>query len=293
MSTTIKARRKIDELIKKVRAFYIINETGLLEHYEHFVDTDEDPDLHSAMFATVHMYAKQLGGGEIELISLENHKFAFSTYEGKLVVLNVDVDMDPSDSLWLIEQIMDRFESIERLRQKNPEGRLLFKSLFEELGKSIDWETIKSIRESAILEDLKSKDIVETTNLTKINIKSKVWIKIRQIISKLVKSHTQLLGSLFLLKNKNHINVLFSGRAEVNDFRDILDKSLSELSDPFANLEQEVKMVPIMNGYAAMFPAFCYGGAILILLSSDLYELERLTAQTQRIVSALEKITSS
>ncbi len=283
--------RKIDELIKKVRAFYIINDAGLLEHYEYFVETDEDPDLHSAMFATVHMYSKQLGGGDIELISLENHKFAFSNYEGKLVVLNVDVDMSSEESLWLIEQIMDRFETIEQLRQKNPEGRLLFKSLFEELGRSIEWETIKSIREGAFLEQLKNQDIVETSNMTKINVKSKIWIKIRQIISKIVKTHTQLRAGMFIVKNKGHINYMYSGRDPPEDYDDIATKAMEELQDPFANIDQEPRMVPISKGNASIFPAFCFEGAFLILISDDLYELERLSSQTQRVVAAIEKLT--
>ncbi len=293
MSTTghIK-RRKVDELLPKARAFYIINDAGLLEHHEHFVDTDDDPDLHSAMFATVHMYAKQLGGGEIELISLEHHKFAFSYYEGKLVVLDVDVGMDAEDSLWLIQQIMDRFDQIEQLRRKDPKGKLLFKTLFVDQGRAINWDTIKSIRESAIMEKLKGTDLVETTNITKVNVKSKVWIKIRQILSKVVNTHPLLSGALFFVKHKNHINILYSGRVPLDNYQKLMQELTDSLADPFANIEQEPKMIKASEQeYAEVFPAMCYEGAMLAIVSKDLYELERLAAQIQRILVAVEKLT--
>ncbi len=284
--------RKLDTLLPHARAFYIIDESGILEHYEEFTDDHEDPDLTSAMFATVHLYAKQLGGGEIEVIELENHKFAFSFYINKLVVLNVDTSISSEDGVWLISQIMDRFDTLEKMRAKDPDKRLVFRTLFMDQGKAIDWDTIKNIHESALLENIKTSDIVNTMNLSKINVKSKIWIKVRQILSKLATSHKGLSGIFFLVKNKGSINVLFSGRKPAEDLTQFLDACKSKLNDPLGNLTIEVESLEFGEEKAIVLPSLIYEGALLCVISQDEFILERLMSQLERVILVLEKLVS-
>jgi hypothetical protein len=289
MSTSL---RKIDSLLTKARALYIINESGLLEHYENFTDNYEDPDLYSALFATVHMYSKQLGGGDMELISLENHKFAFSQFEGKLIVLNIDTDMAKEDGIYLISQIMDRFEQMEKLMHKAPEGGIVLQTLFGERGKSINWNTIRAIQEEAITEKLKTTDLVETTNITRINIKSKIWIKIRQIITSMASAQKDLLGIFLLIKKDDHISILFSGRAPPDQLDGIKLYCLNLLEDPMSGVNIEPEFIEMDDKFCSIYPTVAYEGGMIALVANDKFTISRLSNLLERVLVAIERLIS-
>lgn len=287
MTTTV---RRIDHLLAQARALYIINESGLLEHYENFTDKEEDPDLFSALFATVHMYAKQLGGGDMELISLENHKFAFSYFEGKLIVLNIDVMMPKDDGIWLISQIMDRFEQMEKLMEKDRDGGIVLQTLFGERGKSINWDTIKAIQEEALDERLKTSDIVETTNMTRINVRSKIWMKIRQIITAMASTQKDLLGIIFLLSKDGHINYLYSGRVEPEEVEGLATYCRNLIEDPLEGAELEPEFIEMEGQFCSIFPALAYDGGTIAIASTDKFTIQRLTNQLERVIVAIERL---
>ncbi len=284
------SKNRIETLLADARALYIINDAGLLEHYEKFIESEDDPDLFSALFATVHMYSKQLGGGNIELISLENHKFAFSTYEGNLIVLDVSVDMPKEDGIWLISQIMDRFDEINRLMQMDTGGGVVLQTLFGERGKTLTWDTIKAIKEEAIIERMEESDIVETTNLTKINIKSKLWIKIRQIATTLVNTQSELTGLLFHIVNRGQTNFLYSGRKNITELDAIVQYINEQLNDPLAGAVQEPERTKFGKYFCLIYPVMAFEGGYLTVVSEDSYTINHITTQIERVVIAYERL---
>lgn len=284
---------KIDDLLKKARALYIINETGLLEHYEYFVDSDEDPDLYSALFATVHLYAQQLGGGNMELISLENHKFVFANIEDKLIVLDVDLSLNRQNALWLISQIVDRFEQMAQLLEKDPNGEVVLQTLFGERGKSISWNMIREIKEEALNEKLKTSDIVTTTNMTKITVKSNNWVKARQIITKIVTLQKDLYGLLFFVKKGDDINFLFSGRKSPEKLNNLTQYCIQALSDPMGGISLEPEYEIFNGAECAIYPGLVYEGSIIAIAGENKIDIKRIGNQIERVVTAIEKIFST
>jgi len=284
------SKNRIETLLADARALYIINNAGLLEHFEKFIESDDDPDLFSALFATVHMYSKQLGGGDLELIALEKHKFAFSIYEGNLIVLDVSVDMPKEDGLWLISQIMDRFDDINKLMKMDTGGGVVLQSLFGERGKSVTWDTLKAIKEEAIIERLEDSDIVETNNMTKINIKSKKWIKVRQIATTLVTTQSELSCLLFLVKYKDHTNFLYSGRVNVSLVEDIVQYAKEKINDPLAGAVLEPEKSKFGKYYVLLYPVVGFEGGLLVVVSEDSYTINHITTQLERVVVAYERL---
>lgn len=284
------SKNRIETLLADARALYIIDNAGLLQHFEKFIESDDDPDLFSALFATVHMYSKQLGGGDLELIALEKHKFAFSIYEGNLIVLDVSVDMPKEDGLWLISQIMDRFDDINKLMEMDMGGGVVLQSLFGERGKSVTWDTLKAIKEGAIIERLEDTDIVETNNMTKINIKSKKWIKVRQIATTLVTTQSDLSCLIFLIKHKDHTNFLYSGRINVSLVEDIVQYAKEKINDPFAGAVLEPEKSKFGKYYVLIYPVVGFEGGLLIVVSEDSYTINHITTQLERVVVAYERL---
>jgi len=284
------SKNRIETLLADARALYIINNAGLLEHFEKFIESDDDPDLFSALFATVHMYSKQLGGGDIELIALEKHKFAFSTYEGNLIVLDVSVDMPKGDGLWLISQIMDRFDDINKLMKMDTGGGVILQSLFGERGKSVTWDTLKAIKEEAIIERLEDSDIIETNNMTKINIKSKMWIKVRQIATTLVTTQSEISCLIFMIKNRDHTNFLYSGRVDVSKVDDIIKYAIEKIDDPLSGAVLEPEKSKFGNYYVMIYPVVGFEGGLLIVVSEDSYTINHVTTQLERVVVAYERL---
>jgi len=281
---------KIEQLLSASRAIYIIDATGILLHHEFFLGQQEDPDLYSGLFAAVNVYAKELKAGKIKSIRLKDNKFVFKELvkTNYMIVLDIDVQMNANDGAWLLDQITKRFDAMKKLMADDFKGSLTLETLFEERGKEINWNTIHSIREDAIALQNEQFDNVETLNLTRINIKNRMWVKIRNMISSVTENQVGLVGSYLFIAKNSHLNELYSGKNK--EALDGLYNYMKKKVETGIGLELESEMIKVDELFCAIYPMLLEDGGIMSIASEDKYLIARLNNQMERLVAAIEKL---
>lgn len=281
---------RIEQLLTASRAIYIIDSTGILLHHEFFLGQQDDPDLYSGLFAAVNVYAQELTAGKIKAIRLKENKFIFQEHKetGYLIVLDVDVKMSDNDGSWLLNQITKRFDAMKKLMSEDFKGSLTLETLFDERGKEINWDTIHSIREDAIESQKMKFDNIETLNLTRINIKNRVWVKIRRMVESLTQNQAGLVGAYVFIQKNDYVNELYSGKDK--EALEALYGYLKKKVNQGIGLELEVEMVKIDELFCAIYPMLLESGGLLAIASEDKYLVARLNNQMERLVAAIEKI---
>jgi len=281
---------RIEQLLSASRAIYIIDNTGILLHHEFFLGQKDDPDLFSGLFTAVNVYATELNAGKIKSIQLDKNKFIFNKHDqtGYLIVLDVDIEMSDNDGSWLLEQIIKRFDAMEKLMSKDFNGSVTLETLFEDRGREIDWSMIHSIREDAIDSQKSQFQQIKTLNLTKINLKNRIWVKIRKLVSSLTENQIGLTGAYFFIIKDNHLNELYSGK-DIDALQGLYNYMKKKIEDGIG-LELEVEMIKVEEQFCGLYPMLLEDGGILAVASEDKYLITRLNNQMERMVATIEKI---
>jgi hypothetical protein len=289
------ANVKIEQLLSVSRAFFVIDETGILLYYEDFFDQAIDADLYAGLFSAVHVYAKELNAGEIKTATLEDHKFVFAedNETGYLVVMDVDKKMTDESGEWLLNQILSRFTDMQNLMADDIQGSLSLETLFSERGKTINWETIQAIRGGAIQTQKELLDNVETLNLSKITLNNRFWVGIRNMITSMVKNQIGIEGMILQIQKSDHFNVLFSGRSDQEKLKELMVYMENKFKDELIGIQQEVEFKQIDQLFCAFFPLMVEDGGLLGLASMDDHLLGRLSLQVERLVSSIEKLATN
>lgn len=284
---------KIEQILSRSRAIYIIDSSGILHHHEFFMDQEDDPDLYAALFVGVANYAKELQAGAITNIGVQNHKFIFVEHEesGNLIVIEVFNDVSTADGSWLLDQIVKRFSFMEKLMSEDQQGAFSLETLFDERGKSINWSVIQSIREDALEDQKKHVDMVETLNLARVNISNKFWVKLRKICTSLVTNQKGLSEILIYINFKDHLNKLYAGRSGKDGASKLMNFIEKKFYEGTVGLELETEYIQIDEKYIGLFTMFVAEGAILAISSVDKFLInKRLTSQIERLVMSIEKL---
>ncbi|MHA2098794.1 MAG: hypothetical protein ACW99A_08910 [Candidatus Kariarchaeaceae archaeon] len=283
---------KIETLLSQSRSFFVIDSTGILQHYENFLPEPREPDLYAGLFSAVNAYAKELKAGSIQTATLEEHKFVFSEEKnsGYLIVMDVNNQMSDDNGTWLINQIMRRFKDVEALKADDIRGQLSLETLFSERGKSIDWGTIKAIRESAVQSAKAAADPIETLNLSKVNLKNKLWVRIRKMIGTMVEHQKSLAGSILIIRNQLMLNKLYSGRGGFERLGDLYNYMQSKFDQGSVGQDVETEMIQIGDLYCSIFTIFHAEGGLLAIASVNGSTISRLITQVERLVSAIERL---
>ncbi|MHA2028735.1 MAG: hypothetical protein ACW99Q_05040 [Candidatus Kariarchaeaceae archaeon] len=283
---------KIETLLSQSRSFFVIDSTGILQHYENFLPEPQEPDLYAGLFSAVNAYAKELKAGSIQTATLEEHKFVFSEEKnsGYLIVMDVNNQMSDDNGTWLINQIVRRFKDIEALKADDIRGQLSLETLFSERGKSIDWGTIKAIRESAVQSAKAAADPIETLNLSKVNLKNKLWVRIRKMIGTMVEHQKSLAGSILIIRNQLMLNKLYSGRGGFERLGDLYNYMQSKFDQGSVGQDVETEMIQIGDLYCSIFTIFHAEGGLLAIASVNGSTISRLITQVERLVSAIERL---
>ncbi|MCY3411717.1 MAG: hypothetical protein INQ03_08810 [Candidatus Heimdallarchaeota archaeon] len=284
---------RIEQILSRARAIYIIDGAGLLLHHEYFLDQKEDPDLYAGLFSAVAVYAKELNAGAISNIGLEDHKFIFLEHSqtGNLIIIEVFNDVSTEDGAWFLEQIIKRFEFMDKLMSEDVKGTFSLETLFDERGKTINWSVIQSIREDALEDQLKKFDKVETLNLARVNVSNKFWVKLRKICTSLVENQKGLSGMLIYINHKEHINKLYAGRVGKENMSKLMNFIEKKFYDGIVGLELETEYIQIDDEYIGIFNMLCADGALLCISSIDKFLItNRLTQQIERLVMGVEKL---
>ena len=292
MSTTMDEKSRVETLLSQSRSFFVIDKNGILQHFENFDEEEMDADLFAGLFSAVSTYAKELNAGDIQRATLEDHKFIFAEAENTpfLIVLDVDTEMSDENGSWLVNRIVNRFAEIQALKKDDVKGKLSIESLFSERGKTINWNTIHAIRQSAIQSDRVMYDHIETLNLTKINIRNKIWVKYRRMIQSLVENQSTVAGVLLILRHMNALNKLYSGRGGLDRLSDVHKYMEKQFKENTVGYELETQLIQIGELYVAIFPIFNPEGGLFALASKNSATITRLTTQVERLVSSIEKI---
>lgn len=292
MAAELSDSDKIETLLSQSRSFYVIDSTGILQHFENFLSEPQESDLYAGLFAAVNVYAKELKAGDIQTATLEEHKFVFSEDKnsGYLIVMDVNNQMSDDNGSWLISQIMRRFRDIEALKADDIKGQLSLETLFSERGKTIDWGTIQAIRESAVKSAKATFDQIETLNLSKINLKNKLWVRIRKMVGTMVEHQKSLAGSILVIKNEGILNKLYSGRGGFERLGDLYNYLQAKFEEGTVGLEVETEMIQIGDLYCSIFTIFHAEGGLLAIASKNGSTISRLITQIERLVSSIERL---
>ncbi|MHA2168603.1 MAG: hypothetical protein ACXAB7_01695 [Candidatus Kariarchaeaceae archaeon] len=284
---------KIEQLLSQSNAFFVIDSAGILQYHEDFLDTDIDADLYAGLFSAVHVYAKELKAGEIQTATLEDKKFVFEEdlESGYLIVMDIDLHMSDDNGTWLLHQIVSRFTDMQNLIADDVQGSLSLETLFSERGKTINWSTIQAIREGAIETQKSLFDTVETLNLTKINLRNRLWVSVRDMISTLVKNQLGLSAMILSIYSREQFNTLFSGRVSVDTMEKLHDRLKSRFIDEMVGLVQETEYLEIDESFCSIFPIMVFEGGMLGVASEDEMLIKRLTHQIERLVSSIERLS--
>ncbi len=286
---------KIEELISLSKAIYIIDPTGILLFHEYFFNEVGDPDLYAGLFTAVSVFSSELGAGNIKQISLDETKFVFRNNKeaNTIIILEMLKNVSDEDTNWLLDQIQNRYYSMAKMMNEDYKGSLTLTTLFDERGKSIDWDTIKEIREDAIKNQQFTYDKVDTLNLTPINLNNKFWVKNRRIITSLVENQKGLTGMIFMVKNKSSLNILYSGRKGHNKLDKIIKYMKRKFEDDTLGIELETEYIQIDDQYVAIYPIFCAEGGMIGVASIDRYLItNRLSQLIERLVASIEKLAT-
>ncbi|MDH5401362.1 MAG: hypothetical protein OEY49_02625 [Candidatus Heimdallarchaeota archaeon] len=285
---------RLEQLLSGSRAIYIIDGAGKLLHHEYFLGQQDDPHLYSGLFAAVNVYAKELKAGVIKSIELGENKFVLTEHNetGHLIVMDLSMEINDEDGGWLLTHIVDRFAAMQQLLEEDFKGSLTLKTLFEERGKAINWDTIHEIRQDAVDNQKVIFDKVTTLNLTKINLNNHTtWSRIRKVVSVLVESHLGLEGILLYILNHESTNILYSGRRK--DEKDRLEVVQEYINNKLLNqigLELETELIQVNEFYCSIFPLLCAEGGVLAAISTDKYLISRLNSQMERLVASIERL---
>ena len=292
MALEISDNERIESLLSQSRSFFVIDQSGILQHYENFLKESQDADLYAGLFAAVNVFAKELKAGDIQTATLEDHKFVFSEdkMSGFLIVMDVINQMSDDNGTWLINEIMKRFKDVEALKADDIKGQLSLETLFSERGKSIDWDTIKAIRESAVKSVKAASDPIETLNLSKINLKNKFWVRIRKMISTMVEHQKTLVGCLLIIRNDGSLNKLYSGRGGFERIGDLYNYMQSKFDEGTVGTNIETEMIQIGDLYCSIFTIFHAEGGLFALASKNGSTITRLITQIERLVGAIERL---
>ncbi len=292
-SATENINLKIEQILSRSRAIYIIDSSGILLHHEFFLNQEDDADLYAGLFAGLAVYAKELKAGAITNIGLENHKFIFVEHEdtGYLVVIEVFNDVSTEDGSWFLNQIIERFQFMDKLISEDQKGAFTLETLFDERGKSINWTVIQSIREDALEDQKRTLDKVETLNLARVNINNKFWVKLRKICTSLITNQKGLNEILVYINYKDHLNKLYAGRNGKENANKLMNFIEKKFYDGVVGLELETEYVQIDDTYIGLFTMFVAEGAMMAISSVDKYLINnRLTSQIERLVMSIEKL---
>ncbi|MCH8908072.1 MAG: hypothetical protein IH840_13370 [Candidatus Heimdallarchaeota archaeon] len=284
---------RIEVLLSESRSFFVIDPTGILQHYEDFLDSDDDPDLFAGLFAAVNVYAKELNAGNIQTATLEEHKFVFAhdSRTGTLIVMDVNSSMSDDNGQWLINQILARFAQMEMLKSSDLKGNISLETLFSERGKTINWETIQAIRESAVETQIETMDIVETLNLSRINLRNKFWARVRKMLTALVENQTGLNGLIMIMRNKNELNKLYCGRDGFESLGDLYNHLLVKFEEGTVGQELETELIQIGDLYCSIYTLFIMEGGLLAVTSTNSSLITRLNTQFERLISSVERLS--
>lgn len=292
MALELSDNDRIESLLSQSRSFFVIDSSGILQHYENFLSETQESDLYAGLFTAVNVYAKELKAGAIQTATLEEHKFVFSEDKnsGYLIVMDVNNQMSDDQGSWLINQIMRRFRDIQALKADDIKGQLSLETLFSERGKTIDWSTIQAIRESALKSTKATMDQIETLNLSKINLKNKFWVRIRKMIGTMIEHQKSLAGSLVLIKHDGWLNKLYSGRGGFERLGDLYNYMQTKFDEGTVGLEVETEMIQIGDLYCSIFTIFHSQGGLLAISSKNGSTISRLITQIERLVSSIERL---
>ena len=285
---------RLENLLSLSKAMYIMDTSGILLHHEYFLNQEEDPNLYAGLFTALNVFALSLNAGKIAAITLEDSKFILTEHEesGLFIVLNIHKNVNDDDGEWLLSQIKDRFSTMEKMLQEDHKGSFTLETLFDDRGKSIDFDTIKEIREDAIEKQNIAMDIVETLNLSKVNVNNRFWVKIRRIVTSLVENQKGLIGIIMMINKNDHRNILYVGR-EGKEKMGGLRQYIEGKFEGVIGIELETEFVQFDDQYCSVFNILIADGAVLGVSSRDKYLItNRINRQIERAVAALEKLAS-
>ncbi|MHA2252770.1 MAG: hypothetical protein ACXAD7_20575 [Candidatus Kariarchaeaceae archaeon] len=285
---------KIEQLLSASRAFFVIDSSGILLYNEDFLELDMDADLYAGLFSAINVYAKELDAGVIQTATLEEHKFVFAedNDSGYLIVMDVDKQMTDEDGAWLLNQILSRFTDMQNLIADDIKGSLSLETLFSDRGKTINWATIQAIREGAIQTQKSILDKVDTLNLSKINMNNRLWVRIRDMMTSMVKNQLLLTGMVLQILKNDHFNNLYAGRNGSDNLKNLFTYMEKKFTDGLVGIEQETEYLKIDDLYCSLFPIMIENGGLLGIASSDDILIRRLTLQVERLVASIERLAN-
>ena len=284
--------KALSAILANTRSLYVINTAGIIEHYENFTNDTVDPNLFSALFSSVHIYASQIGAGHLEIIVLETHKFVFKAIEANLIVLDVNLDMTRDEGLWLVKKIVERFDEIQELIEKDTTGVYLLPTLFGDFGKSISWDTIKAINEHVIEEKSKVEGKIKIKNLSQISISSASWAKHRNLCKIILESQFNLDATLLFIRKGKKVNMLLTYRTKEADLKPVISHYKEKFMDYLKNLVKKRNENVVIETYQTIaYRIKTYNGGLAVIVKRgspiSLLHINKL----KRLVNSLERIS--
>ncbi|MHA2275136.1 MAG: hypothetical protein ACXAC2_05190, partial [Candidatus Kariarchaeaceae archaeon] len=148
----------------------------------------------------------------------------------------------------------------------------------------------KAIRESAVQSAKAAADPIETLNLSKVNLKNKLWVRIRKMIGTMVEHQKSLAGSILIIRNQLMLNKLYSGRGGFERLGDLYNYMQSKFDQGSVGQDVETEMIQIGDLYCSIFTIFHAEGGLLAIASVNGSTISRLITQVERLVSAIERL---